>query len=328
MLFRSVPNKVQLGPHLTQGLGAGANPMIGRQATEESLEEIKNILAVNTKMAFITAGMGGGTGTGGAPIIAQICKDMGILTVGIVTTPFAYEGKKRLTQAEEGINFLKENVDTLLVISNDKMREVYGNLKLTAAFAHADSVLANAARSIAEIITVPGYVNVDFEDVNTVMRQSGVAIMGTSIGEGENRAQEAIEDALNSPLLNDNDIRGAKNILLNVTSGEDEVTLDEITSITDYIQTQAGFDTNIIWGNCNNPSLGNKIAVTVIATGFESKGFFKNAPAQKKTTLPLEDKNEVQYNSDGAIIEINKPEQMPPAAVEESEKEKIGRAHV
>ncbi|HAP01378.1 MAG TPA: cell division protein FtsZ, partial [Bacteroidetes bacterium] len=316
-----VPFKIQLGQSISQGRGAGMNPEVGKRSTIEALDEIMTVLEDGTKMIFITAGMGKGTGTGGAPVIAKAAREKGILTVGLVTTPFLAEGPRRIAQANEGISELQKYVDTLLVISNDKMREVYGNLKLSAAFAHADSVLANAARSIAEIITVPGYVNVDFEDVNTVMRQSGVAIMGTSIGEGENRAQEAIEDALNSPLLNDNDIRGAKNILLNVTSGEDEVTLDEITSITDYIQTQAGFDTNIIWGNCNNPSLGNKIAVTVIATGFESKGFFKNAPAQKKTTLPLEDKNEVQYNSDGAIIEINKPEQMPPAAVEESEKE-------
>src|SRR6185436_16821748 len=205
-----VPNKVQLGPTLTQGLGAGANPEIGRQATEESLEEIKRILEVNTKMAFITVGMGGGTGTGGAPIIAKICKDLGILTVGIVTTPFAYEGKKRQLQADEGIKTLKGYVDTLLVISNDKLRHQFGNLKMRAAFERADNVLATAAKCITDVINSTGQINVDFADVCTVMSNGGVAILGSATAEGENRAQMAIENALNSPLLNDNDIRGAK----------------------------------------------------------------------------------------------------------------------
>ena len=204
-----VPNKIQLGPHLTQGLGAGANPKIGKEATEESLEEIKRILEVNTKMAFITAGMGGGTGTGGAPILAKICKDLGILTVGIVTTPFAYEGKKRIAQAEEGIMLLKNHVDTLLVISNDKLRHQFGNLKMKEAFAKADNVLATAAKCITDVINSTGQINVDFADVCTVMSNGGVAILGSASAEGENRAQTAIENALNSPLLNDNDIRGA-----------------------------------------------------------------------------------------------------------------------
>ncbi|MBL7723139.1 MAG: cell division protein FtsZ, partial [Chitinophagaceae bacterium] len=205
-----IPNRIQLGPHLTQGLGAGANPDIGRQATEESLEEIKRILEVNTKMAFITAGMGGGTGTGGAPIIAKICKDLGVLTVGIVTTPFAYEGKKRQQQAEEGIKTLKQYVDTLLVISNDKLRHQFGNLKMREAFEKADNVLATAAKCITDVINSTGQINVDFADVCTVMRSGGVAILGNAEASGEDRAQRAIEEALNSPLLNDNDIRGAK----------------------------------------------------------------------------------------------------------------------
>ena len=217
-----VPNKIQLGPHLTQGLGAGANPEIGRQATEESLEEIKRILEVNTKMAFITAGMGGGTGTGGAPILAKICKDLGILTVGIVTTPFAYEGKKRIAQAEEGVRLLKDHVDTLLVISNDKLRHQFGNLKMKEAFAKADNVLATAAKCITDVISTTGQINVDFADVCTVMINGGVAILGSAAEEGENRAQLAIENAINSPLLNDNDIRGAKWILININSSEGE----------------------------------------------------------------------------------------------------------
>ncbi|MEO6812345.1 MAG: cell division protein FtsZ, partial [Ginsengibacter sp.] len=246
----SVPNKIQLGPHLTQGLGAGANPQIGREATEESLEEIKRILEVNTKMAFITAGMGGGTGTGGAPIIAKICKDLGILTVGIVTTPFAYEGKKRIAQAEEGINKLKDHVDTLLIISNDKLRHQFGNLTMKAAFAKADNVLATAAKCITDVINSTGQINVDFADVCTVMRSGGVAILGSAECEGENRAQQAIEDALNSPLLNDNDIRGAKWILININSapGEFEFTMDEVETIQNHLLSQAGEDSDVILG--------------------------------------------------------------------------------
>ena len=281
-----VPNKVQLGPHLTQGLGAGANPAIGREATEESLDEIKRILEVNTKMAFITAGMGGGTGTGGAPIIAKICKDLGILTVGIVTTPFAYEGKKRIAQAEEGISMLKDHVDTLLVISNDKMRHQFGNLTMKAAFSKADNVLATAAKCITDVINSTGQINVDFADVCTVMRNGGVAILGSAACEGENRAQKAIEQALNSPLLNDNDIRGAKWILININSseGENEFTMDEVETIQNHLLSQAGADTDVILGLGYDNVLESKIGITLIATGFEHKNPFdkKEAPKVEK----------------------------------------------
>ena len=284
-----VPNKVQLGPHLTQGLGAGANPAIGRQATEESLEEIKRILEVNTKMAFITAGMGGGTGTGGAPIIAKVCKDLGILTVGIVTTPFAYEGKKRIAQAEEGISRLKDHVDTLLVISNDKMRHQFGNLTMKAAFSKADNVLATAAKCITDVINSTGQINVDFADVCTVMRSGGVAILGSASCEGENRAQKAIEHALNSPLLNDNDIRGAKWILININSaeGENEFTMDEVETIQNHLLSQAGDDTDVILGLGYDNALESKIGITLIATGFEHKD-----PFDKKELPKVEEKEE------------------------------------
>ena len=280
----NVPNKVQLGPHLTQGLGAGANPEIGRQATEESLEEIKRILEVNTKMAFITAGMGGGTGTGGAPIISKICKDLGILTVGIVTTPFSYEGKKRQQQAEEGIKTLKQYVDTLLVISNDKLRHQFGNLRMREAFAKADNVLATAAKCITDVINSTGQINVDFADVCTVMRNGGVAILGNAACDGENRAQRAIEEALNSPLLNDNDIRGAKWILININSaeGEHEFTMDEVDVIQNYLLSQAGENTDVILGLGYDNSLGNKIGITLIATGFQFKDPFTKREAPKQ----------------------------------------------
>jgi cell division protein FtsZ len=286
-----VPNKIQLGPHLTQGLGAGANPAIGREATEESLEEIKRILEVNTKMAFITAGMGGGTGTGGAPIIAKICKDLGILTVGIVTTPFAYEGKKRIAQAEDGIKKLKDHVDTLLVISNDKLRHQFGNLTMKAAFAKADNVLATAAKCITDVINSTGQINVDFADVCTVMRNGGVAILGSAACEGENRAQQAIEDALNSPLLNDNDIKGAKWILININSaeGETEFTMDEVETIQNHLLSQAGEDTDVILGLGYDNTLEKKIGITLIATGFEHKNPFDKKEAPKEA-LPKEEK--------------------------------------
>src|SRR6476659_4360521 len=284
----NVPNKVQLGPHLTQGLGAGANPEIGRQATEESLEEIKRILEVNTKMAFVTAGMGGGTGTGGAPIISKICKDLGILTVGIVTTPFSYEGKKRQLQAEEGIRALKENVDTLLVISNDKLRHQFGNLKMKEAFAKADNVLATAAKCITDVSTTTGQINVDFADVCTVMRNGGVAILGSAACGGENRAQKTIEEALASPLLNDNDIRGAKWILININSaeGDNEFTMDEVEIIQNYLLDQAGEGTDVILGMGYDNNLEDKIGITLIATGFEHKDPFdkKEGPKEEAKT--------------------------------------------
>src|SRR5215218_4677454 len=279
----NVPNKVQLGPHLTQGLGAGANPEIGRQATEESLEELKAMLEVNTKMAFVTAGMGGGTGTGGAPIIAKICKDLGILTVGIVTTPFAYEGRKRQLQAEEGIKNLKNYVDTLLVISNDKLRHQFGNLKMREAFAKADNVLATAAKCITDVINSTGQINVDFADVCTVMRNGGVAILGNAACDGEDRAQRAIEEAMNSPLLNDNEISGAKWILININSaeGEHEFTMDEVDIIQNHLLAQAGEHSDVILGLGYDNSLGNKIGITLIATGFEHRDPFVKPIATK-----------------------------------------------
>lgn len=272
-----VPNKIQLGPHLTQGLGAGANPEIGKMATEESFEEIRRILELNTKMAFITVGMGGGTGTGGAPIIAQICKELGILTVGIVTTPFSFEGPRRHQQAQEGIRQLKPLVDTLLVISNDKLRVQYGDLKAREAFAKADNVLATAAKCITDIINSRGHIIVDFADVCTVMKNGGVAILGKAEVAGENRAQLAIEQALASPLLNDNDILGAKWILININSaeGEFECTLDEMDIINNYLRQQAGPDTDVIVGMGYDPQLGDKIGITLVATGFQHKDPFQ-----------------------------------------------------
>jgi cell division protein FtsZ len=296
-----VPNKIQLGPHLTQGLGAGANPAIGRQATEESLEEIKRILEVNTKMAFITAGMGGGTGTGGAPILAKICKDLGILTVGIVTTPFAYEGKKRIAQAEEGIMLLKSHVDTLLVISNDKLRHQFGNLKMKEAFNKADDILATAAKCITDVINSTGQINVDFADVCTVMSNGGVAILGSAAAEGENRAHEAIENALTSPLLNDNDIRGAKWILININSaeGEHEFTMDEVEVIQNYLLSQAGEDTDVILGLGYDNTLGAQIGITLIATGFEHKDPFNKKPAvDEVAAAPKDEKVVLQLDMD------------------------------
>ncbi|MCW5914302.1 MAG: cell division protein FtsZ [Chitinophagaceae bacterium] len=302
----NIPNKIQLGPTLTQGLGAGANPEIGREATRESLDEIRKILEVNTKMAFITAGMGGGTGTGGAPIVAKICKELGILTVGIVTTPFAYEGKKRFAQAMEGIENLKSQVDTLLVISNDKLRHQFGNLTVKAAFNKADNVLATAAKCITDVINSTGQINVDFADVCTVMKNGGVAILGSAEVEGENRAQKAIEQALNSPLLNDNDIRGARWILININSaeGEHEFTMDEVDIIQTYLLSKAGENTDVIMGLGYNNDLQNKIGITLIATGFENKeneGEQQSAKPEKlepeKEVLelkPMEKKNIVQ----------------------------------
>jgi cell division protein FtsZ len=303
-----VPNKVQLGPHLTQGLGAGANPEIGRQATEESLEEIRRILEVNTKMAFITAGMGGGTGTGGAPIISKICKDLGILTVGIVTTPFSYEGKKRQLQAEEGIKILKNYVDTLLVISNDKLRHQFGNLKMKEAFAKADNVLATAAKCITDVINSTGQINVDFADVCTVMRNGGVAILGNATAGGDNRAQRAIEEALNSPLLNDNDISGAKWILININSseGEHEFTMDEVDIIQNHLLSQAGEGTDVILGLGYDNSLNDKIGITLIATGFEHKDPFTKLATKAQPVAATEERDQK------IILELNPNEVAQP----------------
>jgi len=279
-----VPNKIQLGPALTQGLGAGANPEIGKQASEESIEEIEKVLKVNTKMAFVTSGMGGGTGTGGAPVVARLCRELGILTVGIVSTPFSHEGPRRMKQAQEGISRLREHVDTILIISNDKLRQQFGSFKFTEAFAKADDVLATATKCITEVITSTGRANVDFADVSTVMRNGGVAILGHASASGENRALEAVEQALNSPLLNDNDIRGAKWVLLNVTSaeGEHEHTLDDMDAINAYVQQMAGENCDVILGMGHDDTLGEKIAVTVIATGFQHREVKQEAPKKEE----------------------------------------------
>lgn len=263
-----VPNKIHLGK---RQLGAGNVPSVGRDAALETIEEIKELLEPHTKMLFITAGMGGGTGTGAAPVVAKIASELNILTVGIVTLPFSFEGKKRRQQAIEGIEELRKHVDTLLIISNDKLREEYGNMRLTEAFKKADDVLTTASKGIAEIITVTGYINVDFEDVKTVMQKSGKAIMGSAIAAGENRALKAIDEAMRSPLLNDSNISGAHNILLYITSGEEEISLDEVHEITDYIQHICGNSAEVIWGNGVDETLGNSIAITIIATGFDNE---------------------------------------------------------
>ena len=264
-----VMQKLQLGKNLTKGLGAGSKPEVGRNAALESADDLKALLSEDTRMLFITAGMGGGTGTGAAPVIAAIAKDLGILTVAIVTMPFSWEGRKKMEQAQNGISELKKNVDSLLLISNDKLREFYGNLSISNAFSKADDVLKVAAKGISDIVNKIGKVNVDFEDVNTVIRNSGVAIMGSGMAEGENRASDAIDIALSSPLLNDNNIKGASNILLYITSGSEEITMDEFENITQHIQKEAGLSAEIIWGICHDESLEKKIAITIVATGFD-----------------------------------------------------------
>jgi cell division protein FtsZ len=276
-----VPVKLQLGASLTEGRGAGNKPEVGKQAAIENIEDVKKAFQETTRMVFITAGMGGGTGTGATPVIAQACHEMGILTVGIVTIPFRNEGRRRIRQAVEGIKELEGHVDSLLVINNERIREMYGDFPISEAFAKADDVLATAARGIAEIITVPGYINVDFADVETVIRHSGVALMGTGIAEGEGRGLIAVEKALNSPLLNNNDINGARNILLNVTSGKSEITMDEIGEITDFIQDKAGYEADLIWGNGMDDRLDHKISVTVIATGFSMSNIPEMLMAKK-----------------------------------------------
>jgi cell division protein FtsZ len=295
-----VPVRIQLGASVSQGLGAGSQPQRGKQACLESIESVKDYLGNGTKMLFITAGMGGGTGTGAAPIIAKTAQEMGVLTVAIVTLPFTFEGRKRVTQGYEGLEELKKNVDTIIVISNDKLRAIYGNMSVSNAFAQADNILTTAAKGIAEIITVPGYVNVDFEDVNTVMRGSGVAIMGIGIAEGDTRALKAVDAALSSPLLEDNNIQGAKQILVNITSGTKEVTMDEIVSITEFVQEEAGENANLIWGNCYDDTLGDKIAVTVIATGFEShaKNPLQAAKTDGKIVVSLDDEPRAEKKQD------------------------------
>jgi len=284
-----VPIKLQLGQSLTEGRGAGAVPEIGKNAAIENIEEIRSILENNTKMVFITAGLGGGTGTGAAPVIARVAKELDILTVGIVTVPFGFEGRKRKIQAEEGLEELRQNVDTLLIINNDRLREMFGNLSLGNAFGKADDVLATAAKGIAEVISVTGMINVDFNDVSTVMKDSGVAIMGSAEAVGENRAMEAVRNALESPLLNDNDISGATYVLLNITYGSDEILMDEIGEITDYIQDEAGSTADVIWGHGYDESLGEGICITLIATGFNSSPITGFEKAAVKKVVNLDD---------------------------------------
>ncbi|WP_207428594.1 cell division protein FtsZ [Pedobacter sp. SYSU D00535] len=286
-----IPNKVQLGASLTEGMGAGSIPEVGRNSAIENIEDIKRMLGTNTKMLFITAGMGGGTGTGASPIIAKAAKELDILTVGIITTPFSFEGKRRRMQAEEGLEEFKKHVDSYLVISNDRLREIFGNLTLSAAFAQADNILTTAAKGIAEIITIPGYINVDFKDVRTVMNNSGVAIMGSYAADGDNRALRAVEGALASPLLKDNEIEGARYILLNISSGSTEVSMDEVSIITDYIQEEAGLAADLIWGNCIDESLGDKLSVTIIATGFQTKEERAIEKSQQKKVSMLTPEN-------------------------------------
>ena len=292
-----VSTKIQLGASLTEGLGAGANPEVGAKAAKESQKEIEGILSSQTKMIFITAGMGGGTGTGAAPVIAEMAKSMDILTVGIVTMPFQFEGRLRLEQAQKGLERIKESVDALIVINNNKLREVYGNLGFKAGFAKADEVLATAARGIAEVITHHYTQNIDLKDAKTVLTNSGTAIMGSASSSGSNRAQEAIVKALDSPLLNDNKITGCKNVLLLIVSGSDEITIDEIGEINDYIQTEAGNHTNIIMGVGEDENLGNEISVTVIATGFgqEQQNEISNTET-KKIIHSLEDEQKIVHN--------------------------------
>ena len=293
----AVPNKIQLGVHLTEGLGAGANPDVGQQSAIESISDIEKMLDQNTKMVFITAGMGGGTGTGAAPVIAQLAKERDILTVGIVTLPFVFEGKVRQEQALIGIEKLRKQVDSLIVINNNKLREVYGNLGFKAGFSKADEVLATASRGIAEVITHHYTQNIDLRDAKTVLSDSGTAIMGSAIAEGETRAKDAIISALDSPLLNDNKITGAKNVLLLIVSGTNEITLDEIGEINDHIQSEAGFNANIIMGVGEDETLGDAIAVTVIATGFdlEQQNEIVNSEP-KKIIHALEDEQKITHN--------------------------------
>ena len=331
-----VAMKVHLGK---RALGAGNIPAVGREAAMETVDELRELLSKDTKMLFITAGMGGGTGAGAAPVVASIARELDILTVGIVTMPFTCEGKRRQQQALDGIAELRKHVDTLLVISNDKLRDEYGNMKLTQAFKKADDVLKTAAKGIAEIITVTGYVNVDFQDVNTVMRNSGKAIMGSGFAEGEDRAMRAVEEAVHSPLLDDSDIRGAKNILIYITSGTEEVSLDEVMDITQYVQDATGNCSEVIWGNGEDPSLGNGINVTLIATGFSHDAYeireddlqsrkvhemFEEAtcpktPARDVATVV----DEIVSKPQEEIVVINKRKDEPGQTIEEKENKRV-----
>lgn len=305
-----VPRKIQLGATLTGGQGAGSLPEVGKNAAIESLDELTNLLGTDTSMVFITAGMGGGTGTGAAPVIAQACRDRGILTVGIVTIPFQFEGRRRNNQASEGLDAMRQAVDTLLIIRNDKLRELFGNQTIRSAFANADQVLCTAAKGIAEVITLTGEINVDMNDVNTVMRNSGRAIMGSGSASGQGRAVKAVGEALESPLLNDSDITGANFVLLNITFGTEEILMDEIMEITDHIQASAGQTAEVIWGYGTDPNLGEDLCVTVIATGFEGKTLDQTTATSspKKHYLEKED-----------TVENNVPPLVPATAPAESE---------
>ena len=289
-----VPFKIQLGTTLTEGRGAGMQPEVGMNAAFENIEDLREILSKNTKMVFVTAGMGGGTGTGAAPVIAQVAKELGILTVGIVTLPFEFEGKKRRSQADEGLERLRQNVDTLLVINNEKLRTIGKSLTLSEAFQKADNILTVAAKGIAEVIADTGVINVDFNDVNTVLRNSGRALMGSAMASGEGRDFEAVKAAMNSPLLNDHDICGAKYVLLNITYGDKEVLMDEIMNITDFIQDAAGEDAEVIWGHGHDSNLGDNLAITLVATGFSTVDAVNYVlPERKLMDLDEEQKKEI-----------------------------------
>ena len=315
-----IPFKVQLGAALTEGRGAGSLPEVGKNAAIENIDDIKEIINKNTKMIFITAGMGGGTGTGAAPVIAKAAREMGVLTVGIVTMPFFFEGRKRRQQAEAGIEEIREQVDTLLIINNEKLREMCGNLPIAQAFAMADDVLTTAAKGIAEIITRTGYINVDFEDVRTVMCDSGVAIMGSAAAEGEDRATKAVEKALSSPLLNDNNIQDARYVLLNITFGNQEVLMDEISDITDYIQEEAGASADVIWGYGMDESLGDSLSVTIIATGFHQNAStsanFEKKPEKRRINLEEEEEHQ---SAVAPIVEEKQDEAEPFLKTSETE---------
>jgi cell division protein FtsZ len=320
-----IPNRIQIGNELTEGRGAGSNPEVGRRAAEENIKDIIESLGVNTQMVFVTAGMGGGTGTGAAPVIAKAAKDMGILTVGIVTTPFNFEGNRRCSAAFHGIEELRECVDSLLVISNDSIKDIYGNLPISKAFAHADNVLTTAAKGIAEIITIAGSINVDFEDVKTAMSDSGVAIMGMGVSEGEDRAMRALNQALNSPLLDDNKIRGASDLLVNISYGDDEATMDEYATINEFLQNEAGMEATLKCGLCYDARLDRGISVTVIATGFERE--------ENRYTSEVEAGEEVEFDLANEIIES---EEVPEAlkkqttifdAIEEGEVDEVHAAN-
>lgn len=285
-----VPRKIQIGETLTEGRGAGNRADIGEQAAVENIENVREALADGTKMVFVVAGMGGGTGTGAAPVISRACRDMGVLTVAVVTLPFRFEGPLRMRQAIQGIKKLKSEVDALLIIHNEKLREIYGNLTLSTAFGNADNVLMLAVKGIAEIITLHGYINVDFADVLSVMTDGGIAFMGSAQSSGHDRAKEVIEKTVNSPLLNNNDITGARKVLLNITSGSDEITVDEIGVITDTIIQKVGGDVNTIWGTCTDETLGDDIRITLVATGFDDSSIpdILNPKAPERTAVPLE----------------------------------------